>query len=302
VRVALTGATGLVGGALLDRLLAAGHEVDALVRPGRAGVGSGPPLASRAGLSQVEGLLPDVGAIDALLERADAVVHAAFADVEDPDSFVEQNVLGTLRLLARLGRTRQRQLVFVSSLAVYGPAPGERPGAKERLTEDCGLWPAEFYGAHKLALEKLVHAASGAPGLNTAIFRLGAVLGAYPASDRRRDYLAQVFDEAREHGEIRRQLGAYVLTAEDAAALLVAALGDPSARGLVCNTFDRWLDFGTLAAPIAGLLGREVALVAAPAPEPRPGLSRARLAARRPAWDTMTRIGQLLRGLADRSS
>jgi uncharacterized protein YbjT (DUF2867 family) len=71
MRVLLTGATGLLGGALLDLLLARGHEVRCLVREGS-------PRASRLDQARVErGDAGDAGALARALSGIDALLHVA---------------------------------------------------------------------------------------------------------------------------------------------------------------------------------------------------------------------------------
>jgi len=291
VRVALTGATGVLGSALLERLRQAGHEVRALVRPA-----PGRTLEAAADLSWVEGCLSQPRALDELVAGADAILHAAFEATDSAEQFVQANVAGTLGLLARAGAVTHRRLLYVSSLAVYGSEPAALPGADRLpLDEDFPLWPREFYGAHKLAMEKMVVAGSGQAGLDTRVFRLGCLLGAY--RDPGRDHLRSFYDQARQHGELRQRLGAYVITARDAASILVAALADAAPRDRVCNCFHRWLDFAELAKPLGRVLGREVGVACAAAPPPDPGLLNQRLRQRFDRFGTETQVAELLAGM-----
>ena len=73
MKVLLTGATGLLGGALLDLLLARGHEVRCLVREGS-------PRASRLAARKTElirGDAADALSLSRALSGADALVHVA---------------------------------------------------------------------------------------------------------------------------------------------------------------------------------------------------------------------------------
>jgi len=289
MKVALTGATGVLGGAIATAALAAGHEVRALVRDrdGRE------VDDSRVGIDWISGGLEDADALDRLVDTADAIVHCAFADTEATEAFVAANVVGTLRLLIRAGATSLRRFIYVSSLAVYGKEPWLLPHADALpLDEDFPLWPRDFYGAHKIAMEKMVIAGSGDPGLRTSAFRVGCVLGEYPSLER--NHIARFLAAARDDGAIRERMGAYVIAADDAANILVDALGDTATTGLVINTFDRWLDFAELAGPIGAVLGREVSVECESAPPPHPALLRDRLAARQPAWTTDSTIRRLL--------
>ncbi|MGA1522825.1 MAG: NAD-dependent epimerase/dehydratase family protein [Planctomycetota bacterium] len=297
--VAVTGGTGMLGGAVLDELLARGHTVRALVRP-RSGRVPNP----REGITWIEGALDDAASLDALVRSADAICHLAFSAFEEPppvgrsiaEHFVQTNVVGTLRLIERTPATRLGQMLFASTLAVFGENPHLLPGADRLpLDEDFPVWPAEFYGGHKAALEKLVLAAAGAPGMNASAWRIGCVLGHYP--DRGRDPLAPIVDDAQEHGEIRTRKGAYVVAARDVARCMADALGDATVRGGIYHVFDRWLDFTTLDGLLSEILDRPIGRATEAAPPPCPALSNARLRARGVQFGTETELPALLRRL-----
>lgn len=299
--IAVTGATGMLGGTFVDELLGRGHAVRALYRPR-----PDRSMPERTGATWVAGALDDAASLDELVRGADAICHLAFSPFEEPppgrsvaEHFVQTNVVGTLRLIERTPATRLGQMLFASTLAVFGENPSQLPGADHLpLDEDFPVWPAEFYGGHKAALEKLVLAAAGAPGMNTSAWRIGCVLGDYP--DRTRDPLAPVVGEARAHGEIRTRKGAYVVTARDVARCMADALGDGSTRGGIYHVFDRWLDFTALDGLLAELLGRPVQRRADPAPPPVPALSNARLLARGVEFDTDGQLPELIRTLLER--
>ncbi|MGP4023293.1 NAD-dependent epimerase/dehydratase family protein [Actinomadura sp. 3N407] len=151
MRVLVTGAAGYIGYAVGRRLVAAGHEVDGLVR--RA---TGVP----DGVRPVHGDLLDP---DGLPDGPyDGVCHlAALTRVREsfgePLRYFAVNVQGTVNLLEAVGETR---VVFGSTAAVYG-TPGRLP-----IPESEGTAPASPYGASKLAAEQAVrfHARTGAAG------------------------------------------------------------------------------------------------------------------------------------------
>ncbi len=70
MKVAVIGATGFVGGYLLDALVDAGHEVSVLVRPG-----SESKLRSLPGLRPVQGDLSSKEALRSVVEGCDAVIY-----------------------------------------------------------------------------------------------------------------------------------------------------------------------------------------------------------------------------------
>ncbi len=146
MKLAVTGATGFVGQALLDHLLAEGHEVTALARR---------PQEPRQGVEWVSGHLADKGGLEALLRDAEAVIHVAgVINAPDRAGFEDGNVIGTLNLLEAAKATGVSRFVFVSSLSAREP----------HLSE---------YGASKLRAERLVMAS----GLDWTIVRPPAIYG-----------------------------------------------------------------------------------------------------------------------------
>lgn len=144
--LAITGATGFVGSAVLDAALAAGHQVRALARREQA---------ARAGVEWVTGDLAGTAALAALVAGADAVIHVAgLTNTPDPAAFTPANVTGTANVLAAMTAAGVRRLVFVSSLSAREPklsAYGASKAKAEALVEASGLdWttvrPPGVYG------------------------------------------------------------------------------------------------------------------------------------------------------------
>ncbi len=144
--LAITGATGFVGSAVLDAALAEGHQVRALARREQT---------ARAGVEWVRGDLGDTAALAALVEGADAVIHVAgLTNTPDPAAFEPANVTGTVNVIAAMKQAGARRLVFVSSLSARMPglsAYGASKAKAEALVEASGLdWttvrPPGVYG------------------------------------------------------------------------------------------------------------------------------------------------------------
>ncbi len=124
--VAVTGASGFVGGALCRTLASRGWEVHALVRdPVRA---TSPP-----GGRVARCVLPDE--IDeSALAGADALVHCAYATAEiDLARAKRVNEDGTRRVLEAARRAGVRRLVFVSTIAAHADAPSYYARSKHAL-------------------------------------------------------------------------------------------------------------------------------------------------------------------------
>jgi uncharacterized protein YbjT (DUF2867 family) len=144
--IAITGATGFVGSAVLNEALGQGHTVRALARRGQE---------IRAGVAWVGGDLGDTAALAALVQGADAVIHVAgLTNTPDPAQFGAANVTGTANVIAAMQGAGVTRLVFVSSLAARKPdlsAYGASKARAEALVEASGLdWttvrPPGVYG------------------------------------------------------------------------------------------------------------------------------------------------------------
>ncbi len=178
MRVLLTGATGFLGSRVLERLLARGYEVRALVRPS-----SDRSALSGRGVELVEGELGTSGTgIDGPLARAldgcDLVIHAG-ARVEtsgDWGLFHNANVGGTHDLLEAARAAGVRRFVHVSSLGIFDiPASGVRIDEGADYDHEPRL--RGHYTRSKIHADRVVAAAirAGAPAV---IVRPGILYGA----------------------------------------------------------------------------------------------------------------------------
>ena len=156
-RVLVTGATGLVGSHVIERLTSDGWNVRALVRDAaRAGA------LSRAGIELATGDLLDPTSLVVAARNCDLVVHTAAAVTPSGgwEAFQRPNIEGTRNIISAVERAGAR-LVHVSSVAVYGGA--ERYSADGRRTdEDTPLAPLPenaFYARSKRESEALVMSA-----------------------------------------------------------------------------------------------------------------------------------------------
>jgi nucleoside-diphosphate-sugar epimerase len=112
-----------------------------------------------ARIDWIAGDLSDESSMDALLAGCDAVVHSAldrpgrqFRGGEgDVATFVERNVLGTVRLIAAARRADVGRFIFISTCAVHEVILEDR-----KLDEAHPTWAMSHYGAHKAAIEQFV--------------------------------------------------------------------------------------------------------------------------------------------------
>lgn len=166
--VLVTGASGFVGGAIVEGLLARGVPVRAMVRDAASA-----PADAEVAVAD----LADAGALAAAVAGTTAVVHAAalLGEFGRPADFFAVNVAGTDRLMQEAAAAGVRRFVFIGSpSALMAPEGGDRIGIDE--TEP---YPARFLNSYcetKAIAEQLVLTAD-TPEFTTCSLRPRAVWG-----------------------------------------------------------------------------------------------------------------------------
>lgn len=173
MKALVTGASGFIGSAVLRRLLEAGHEVRALVRPQS-------DRRNLAGLrcEVVTGDLANAASLEAAAGGCDALFHVA-ADyrlwVPDPESIYRTNVEGTRSLMRAALRGRVKRVVYTSSVATLGLIPDGSPADEDtpsRLADMIG-----HYKRSKFLAEDAVRRLVREEGLPAVIVNPSAPLG-----------------------------------------------------------------------------------------------------------------------------
>lgn len=174
MKVFLTGATGFIGGNLVRMLLADGHEVRALVRPGS-------DQRNVAGLpvDLVTGDLSDQEILTEQIVGCDAVFHvAAHYSLwrKDREAIYQANVTGTKNLLAAAKTARVKRFIHTSSVAAIGvPAPGTLADEQTQTTVEALV---SDYKKSKFLAEQAALAAAH-DGLDVVIVNPSTPIGAY---------------------------------------------------------------------------------------------------------------------------
>jgi nucleoside-diphosphate-sugar epimerase len=214
VNAAVTGAAGFVGGHVADALRARGDLVRCLVRSRAQG-----ERLSGIGCDLVEGRLDDAPVLRWLVDGCDAVFHVAGALAGPEEHLMAVNREGSARVARICRELGVARFVYVSSLAVTGPA---RRGSLRY--ESAPPRPVTPYGRSKQAGEEAVRAS----GVCFTIVRPPVVYG---PRDRQ---LLRLFRLARLGlvpllGDGRQELS--LVHAADLAEALLAAAAAPATAG-----------------------------------------------------------------------
>jgi nucleoside-diphosphate-sugar epimerase len=165
----LTGATGFLGGYLVDNLLGQGIRVSALVRPT-----SHAARLEHAGVDVIRGHLTDPNTLEKAMQDADVVYHLAALTTRTAPSkraCYEANVVGTDQVARAVLKLGIRRMVFCSTAAVYGVIDDPPVDEQSRTRGDSP------YAETKVAAEQHLLSAYQRFGLPVVIVRFPGVLG-----------------------------------------------------------------------------------------------------------------------------
>ena len=182
MRVLVTGATGLIGGAVARRLASAGHAVVGLARSDA----SAAKLADK-GYQAVRGDLADAASIAEAARGVDAVVHAASPGDQNMAAYDEAATLAIIDAL----RGTARRFVYTSGCLLNG-ATGDKPA-----TEDSPLYPLDLVRFRQALEGEILAAAAAADGVHAVVIRPGWVYG------NRGGAAMMMYGSAKEQGAAR---------------------------------------------------------------------------------------------------
>src|SRR5690606_32757105 len=136
-------------------------------------------LRKHASFTSVEGMLEDAPLLHSTINgfRPDVVIHLAAQagvrySIENPEAYVQSNIIGTFNLLEALKERPPAHLLLASTSSVYGGNP-TMPFTETQRTG----FPVSLYAATKSACETMSHAYAGLHQIPTTCFRFFTVYG-----------------------------------------------------------------------------------------------------------------------------
>lgn len=171
--VLVTGASGLVGRAVVDRLLRDGIEVRATARSSQAGLPISVELMAGLDLGNATDWSAALAGVGTVIHCA-ARVHVMHEAAAEPlIEFRRVNVGGTVALAAQAAGAGVRRFVFVSSIKVNG----EHTSRGRPFHVDDVAAPVDPYGISKLEAEVGLRQVAEDTGLEVAVVRPPLVYG-----------------------------------------------------------------------------------------------------------------------------
>ena len=224
MRIAVTGASGVIGRGVVARLLSRGHDVIGLARHR--------PESWPNAADFVQGDIRDTAGVRRAIAGTDVVVHCARSAAR------EVNIGGIANVLDAAAQTGTRRIVFASSAHVYGIDEGASP-----LSEADRLNPVSAEGRDMARAEEMLADSS----VEWVAIRSAAILGRGVDNWVRRALAAPVFPD------IRRTL--QVVHSDDVHRVFVQATVD---TGIASGPVNLAAPGKPTLREIAGVLGRRI--------------------------------------------
>lgn len=252
--IAITGASGLVGGNLVRELLAQGQSVQALIHHDRRAL-------EGLDVETVSADLTDPQSLERAFNGVQTVYHLASSisiRMDNWEHLERVNVGGTRNVIEACLQCGVRKLVYFSSIHAYRQEPLDQP-----MDEDRPLLTGEHippYERSKAAAEMLVRQAAQS-GLTTVIIIPTAIIGPY---DFRPSYLGQALQLlAKGHIPALVRGGYDWVDVRDVVRGTIQAeqLGESGSRYILSG---QWRSLRELARVVSDISGRPAPLLTVP--------------------------------------
>ncbi len=222
--VLVTGATGLLGGALTKRLAGDGAQVRALARNSEGNRF----LHDIEGIEIIQGNITDANRMRDVIQGCEIVFHPAAVDSGSLKIQREVNVEGTRNVMLAAAQAGVSRVIHVSSAGAYGFRP------RGDISEDMPLEPARAaYGISKAEAEDVVRQVAHDHDLEYSIIRPGFIYG-----PRSKVWTAGLFKIARRNPTIFLGDGSGSILAvhvDDVVDLMTVLAVHPAAAGQAFN-------------------------------------------------------------------
>ncbi len=263
--VAVTGATGFLGGHVAAALRAEGRAVRGVVRRPDAGA-----WLAEAGVTFARADLAEVEELAAAFAGAEAVVaNAALGSFQGGlADFVRTNVTGTENTLRAAAAAGVRRVVYVSTVAIYRtvlrhPMPEDHPryGPRRRAFAWTHAGTDWRYCVSKQAAEERAWALAEALGLALTVVRPGPVYGS-----RDPKWTARLLRTVARPVAFAPTVGIPAVHAGDVARAVAAALANPASIGRAYNVAGPPTPLADILAGLVRLRGGGARLLRVPVP------------------------------------
>ncbi len=228
--VLVTGATGLLGSHIAEKLTAQGYRVRALVRPS-----SDTGFLEGLGVQLQRGNLTDPAVCDRAVRGISLVFHCAakVGDWGSRNEFRAGGLDATRTLADAAARVGVERLVHISSTSAYGHPPDQSAPIDETAPLGQDIWLLDHYTRSKVECERLLWGMAAAGRLRLTVIRPSWLFG-----ERDRTTIPRFIQEFRWHrvslvGKGDNPLSAVYAGVVADAALLAAR--DPSSVGEAYN-------------------------------------------------------------------
>lgn len=226
VTILVTGATGMIGKALIPRLVQTGYSVRVLLRSERE------PRFLEGMVEVVKGDVIDPESCYRAVQGVETVVHlAALAHTRQASQgFFQVNAMGTANLAEAAGRAGIGHIILMSSMAVYGKMD------RYPFSETIQCYPLSAYGLSKLEAEGFVKSARLRYGMSYTVLRPSVIYGPNDRGNTLRMIKAinAGWFVMVGHGRARKSM-TYV---ENVVDVLLECIANPLARNEVFNVSD----------------------------------------------------------------
>jgi UDP-glucose 4-epimerase len=197
MKTLVTGGAGFIGSHVVDELVRRGREVVVYDNFSSGFQRHLQWAVSTGRVTVIDGDIFDGTRLMQAMEGVSTVFHlAANADVRggraNTQVDLEQNVIGTHRVLEAMRITKAREIIFTSSATVYGE-PDRFP-----TPEDYAPVQTSVYGASKLAAEAFIQAYGEYFGIRSLVFRFVSWIGERYSHGVIYDFVKKLRDNPRE--------------------------------------------------------------------------------------------------------